>query len=150
MTAKRSTNARSFFDTNVLIYTDDHDDPVRRQEALGLLARARRDGTGVVSTQILQEYFAAATRKLGVSPTVARRKVELFSRFNLVLVDAPDILAAADMHIVHGVSFWDSLVVTAAKRSGCRVPVQRGPAGGPLVRRRRNRQSVRVIEARAR
>ncbi len=121
MTAKRSTSARSFFDTNVLIYTDDHDDPAKREVALELLARARRDGTGVVSTQILQEYFAVATSKLGVRPTVARRKVELFSRFNLVLVDLPDILAATDLHIVHGASFWDSLVIAAAKRSGCRI-----------------------------
>lgn len=121
MTAKRSTSVRSFFDTNVLIYTDDHDDPAKREGALELLARARRDGTGVVSTQILQEYFAVATRKLGVLPTVARRKVELFSRFNLVLVDLPDILSAADLHIVHGASFWDSLVIAAAKRSGCRI-----------------------------
>ncbi len=121
MTAKRSTSARSFLDTNVLIYTDDHDAPAKREVALELLAGARRDGTGVVSTQILQEYFAVATRKLGVRPTVARRKVELFSRFNLVLVDLPDILAATDLHIVHGVSFWDSLVIAAAQRSGCRL-----------------------------
>lgn len=121
MTAKRSTSVRSFFDTNVLIYTDDHDDPAKREGALELLARARRDGTGVLSTQILQEYFAVATRKLGVSASIARRKVELFSRFNLVLVDLPDILAATDLYIVHGASFWDGLVVAAAKRSGCRI-----------------------------
>ena len=75
----------------------------------------------MVSTQVLQEYFAVATGKLGVAPTLARRKVELFSRFNLVLVDLPEVLAAADLHIVHGVSYWDGLVIAAAKRSGCRI-----------------------------
>jgi len=56
-----------------------------------------------------------------VAATLARRKVELFSRFNLVLVDLPDVLAATDLHIVHGVSFWDGLIIAAAKRAGCRV-----------------------------
>jgi len=121
LTAKRSTGVRSFFDTNVLIYTDDQDQPEKRAEALELLATARRAGTGVVSTQVLQEYFAVATRKLGVSPTLARRKVELFARFGLVLVDLPDVLAATDLHIVHGTSFWDALVISAAMRSGCRI-----------------------------
>jgi predicted nucleic acid-binding protein len=85
---------------------------------MGAMLPTTIDGTGVLSTQILQEYFAVATRKLAI---IARRKVELFSRFNLVLVDLPDILAATDLHIVHGVSFWDGLVIAAAKRSGCRV-----------------------------
>ena len=121
MTAKRSTSVRSFIDTNVLVYTDDHDAPEKQEVALELLSQARRDGTGVLSTQVLQEYFVASTRKLAVAPTLARRKVELFSRFNLVLVDIPDVLAATDLHIVHGISFWDSLILAAARRAGCRV-----------------------------
>ena len=130
MTAKKSTSARSFFDTNVLIYTDDHDNPEKQEAALELLGQARRDGTGVVSTQVLQEYFAVATRKLGVAPTLARRKVELFSRFDLVLLDLPEVLTAADLHIVHGVSYWDSLVIAAAKRSGCRILYSEDPQAG--------------------
>jgi predicted nucleic acid-binding protein len=121
LTAKKSTSVRSFFDTNVLVYTDDGDTPEKQRAAIDLLARARSDGSGVVSTQILQEYFAASTRKLGVEATVARRKVELFSRYNIILVDVPEILAATDLHIIHGVSFWDGLVIACAKRAGCRV-----------------------------
>lgn len=121
MTATRSTSVRSFIDTNVLVYTDDHDETEKQRTALDLLAKARRDGTGVVSTQVLQEYFSAATRKLGVEPTLARRKVELFARHHLVLVDLADVLAAIDLHVVHGLAFWDALIVAAAKRAGCRV-----------------------------
>jgi len=121
LTAKRSTSVRSFFDTNVLVYTDDHDAPDKQEMALELLSRARSDGTGVISTQVLQEYFVVSTRKLEVAATLARRKLELFSRFNLVLVDLPEVLAATDIHIVHGISFWDSLIIAAAKRAGCRV-----------------------------
>jgi predicted nucleic acid-binding protein len=114
-------SGRSFFDTNVLVYTDDLDAPAKQERALEVLEQARLDGRGVLSTQVLQEYFVAATRKLGVTPEIARRKVELFGRMDLVIVDAQDILAAIDLHRLHAIGFWDALVVRAARAGGCSV-----------------------------
>ncbi len=114
-------SARSFFDTNVLVYGDDHDSPAKQAIALALLEKARLERLGVMSTQVLQEYFAAATRKLEVPATIARRKVELFARFDIVILDPADILAAIDLHRLHQFSFWVALVVRAALRSGCRI-----------------------------
>lgn len=111
--------ARSFFDTNVLVYTDDHDNLEKQRRALDLLETARRTETGVVSTQVLQEYFVAATRKLGVSAEIARRKTELFARLDVVLIDVADVVAAIDLHRLHGVGFWDALIVRAAQEAGC-------------------------------
>lgn len=73
----------------------------------------------MVSTQVLQEYFVAATRKLGVAAEVARRKIELFGHLHVVGLDLVDILGAIDLHRLHGLSFWDALVVRAAIASGC-------------------------------
>jgi len=105
----------------VLVYTDDGSDPRKQETALALLERCRRKASGVVSSQVLQEYFAAATRKLGVPAEIARRKVELFARFDLVLIGLEDILAAIDLHRLHGFSLWDGLAVRAATRSGCSI-----------------------------
>ena len=113
--------ARSFFDTNVLIYADDKAAPAKRQRALELVTEHRREGTGVLSLQILQEYFVTITRKLRVDPRIARRKVELLAEFDVAATDVTDILAAIDLHFLHGFSFWDALVVRAAKQSGCSV-----------------------------
>jgi predicted nucleic acid-binding protein len=112
---------RSFFDTNVLIYTDDHDAPGKQTRALGLVEQARREGSGALSTQVLQEYFVAATQRLGVSSEIARRKVELFANLDLVQVALPDILAAIDLHRLHRISFWDALIVRAALAARCGV-----------------------------
>jgi predicted nucleic acid-binding protein len=112
---------RSFIDSNVLVYTDDRGEPRKQEAALGLLESCRRRSTGVVSSQVLQEYFAAATRQLGVPAEIARRKVELFARFDLVLIGLEDILGAIDLHRLHGFSVWDALIVRAATRSGCSV-----------------------------
>jgi predicted nucleic acid-binding protein len=114
-------SARSFFDTNILIYGDDKAASAKQRRALELIARHRRDGTGVVSLQVLQEYFVTVTRKLHVDAAIARRKIELLGEFDVVAPDLMDILAAIDLHRLHGFSFWDALVLRAAKQGGCTV-----------------------------
>ena len=105
----------------MLVYTDDHDSSVKQNIALDLVESARVGGWGVVSTQVLQEYFAAATRKLGVPAEIARAKVEIFGRLDLAMIDLPDILAGIDLHRLHGIGFWDGLIIHAARSAGCRV-----------------------------
>lgn len=114
-------SVRSFFDTNVLIYADDRAAPAKQRRALELIAEHRRAATGVVSLQVLQEYFVTITRKLGVEAAVARRKVELLAEFDVAAPDVADIVAAIDLHRLHKFSFWDALILRSAKQSGCRV-----------------------------
>jgi len=114
-------SARSFFDTNVLVYADDKAAPAKQRRAVELVAEHRRGGTGVVSLQVLQEYFVTVTRKLKVDALVARRKVELLAEFDVAAPGVGDVLAAIDLHRLHGLSFWDALVVRAAKQAGCTV-----------------------------
>ncbi|HUF51394.1 MAG TPA: PIN domain-containing protein [Longimicrobiales bacterium] len=112
---------RSFVDTNVLVYTDDRDAPAKQKAALTLVERLRRERTGVISTQVLQEYFVASTRKLGIDPEIARRKVQLFSALDTVVLDISQILSAIDLVRLHHLSFWDALIVQAALDANCRV-----------------------------
>jgi predicted nucleic acid-binding protein len=114
-------SVRSFFDTNVLVYADDKAAPAKQRRALHLVAEHRRAGTGVVSLQVLQEYFVTVTRKLRVDSSIARRKVELLAEFDVAAPQVVDILAAIDLHRLHGFSFWDALVLRAAKEAGCSV-----------------------------
>lgn len=110
---------RSFLDTNVLVYTDDHGSTAKQTLALALFEDCRQGRNGVVSTQVLQEYFVAATRRLGVAAELARRKTEIFGHLQVVGLDLVDILGAIDLHRLHGISFWDALVVRAAIVSRC-------------------------------
>lgn len=112
---------RSFFDTNVLIYADDKASPAKQRRAIELVAEHRRAGTGVLSLQVLQEYFVTVTRKLQLDVRIARRKVELLAEFDVASPDVSDILAAIDLHRIHGLSFWDSLILRSAKQSGCGI-----------------------------
>ena len=112
---------RSFFDTNVLAYTDDAGEPEKQAAALKLQAACHRRGQAVVSTQVLQEYFVTVTRKMGVDPVIARRKIELYGRMNVVVNQVDDVLAAVDLARLHTLSFWDALIVRAAQQGECRV-----------------------------
>ncbi|MDE0445317.1 MAG: PIN domain-containing protein [Spirochaetaceae bacterium] len=112
---------RSFFDTNVLAYTDDAGEPEKQAAALKLHAACHRRGQAVVSTQVLQEYFVTVTRKMGVDPVIARRKIELYGRMNVVVNQLDDVLAAVDLARLHTLSFWDALIVRAAQQGECRV-----------------------------
>jgi predicted nucleic acid-binding protein len=112
---------RSFVDTNVLVYTDDGDSPAKQEASLALVERLRRERSGVVSTQVLQEYYVASTRKLGVDAELARRKVELFGGLDVVVLNVRSILDAIDLARLHRLSFWDALIVQAALDARCRV-----------------------------
>jgi len=112
---------RSFFDTNILVYADDKAAPAKQRRAIELVALHRRAGTGVLSLQVLQEYFVTVTRKLRVDAQIARRKVELLAEFDVVAPDLDDILAAIDLHRLLGFSFWDALVLRTAKEAACTV-----------------------------
>jgi predicted nucleic acid-binding protein len=108
-----------FLDSNVLIYTDDHDAPDKQAVALALVEAGQADRKTCVSTQVLEEYFSAATKKLGVSAEIARGKIELFGQLIVVLITFDDILGAIDLHRLHRIAFWDALLVQSARRAGC-------------------------------
>lgn len=139
-TGKNSTSVRSFFDTNVLLYAEDRASPEKRKRAEALIADHWRAGTLVVSTQVLQEYFVAATRKLGVPVEAARRRVELLGALDVVPIRQDDILLAIDLHRLHGFSFWDALITTAAQVSGCRVLFSED------MQHERNISGVRIVD----
>ena len=112
--------SRTFFDTSVLLHMYDDDEPQKKARAIDVFEKAVEDNLVVLSTQVLQEFYVNATRKLAVplSPERAAARVRDFARLPLVRVDEAMILAAIERNRSMSLSFWDSLVVEAALRSG--------------------------------
>ena len=111
---------RRFFDTNVLVYAHAADEPRKRKTARKLLSTHLADQTAVISTQVLQEYFVAATR-IGLPAELAQQHVVTYAQANVIQVTTELILAAIDLHRLHQLSFWDALIVRSARASGCSV-----------------------------
>jgi predicted nucleic acid-binding protein len=111
----------AFFDSNILLYTDDDRSPIKQTTAQTLFARHFSSDTAVLSVQVLQEYYSVATRKLGVSSHVAQRKVEVFAAGRVVRLEGRDVVAAIELHRRFQLSFWDALIVHAASCAGASV-----------------------------
>lgn len=109
-----------FFDTNVLVYLYDDDEPEKKARALELLEEEVEAGRAALSTQVLQEFYVGATRKLRnpLSPERAEARVRDFSELPLVRVDASLILRAIGRSRRTMFSFWDALIVEAALSAG--------------------------------
>jgi predicted nucleic acid-binding protein len=70
---------------------------------------------------VLQEFYVAATRKLGVAPLAAKSVMQTFKVFEIVQASPDLIERAIDGSVLNGVSFWDALIVAAAAASGCAI-----------------------------
>jgi predicted nucleic acid-binding protein len=108
----------TFVDTNVLIYAEDGGDPARRDVAVRVLGELWESGLGVVSTQVLQEFYNVGTRKLRMPPKVARTIVAGYAEWPVVETTVQLIVSASVLHERHRFSFWDAMVVEAALLSG--------------------------------
>ena len=84
-----------FFDSNVLVYSDDGSSKAKQRRAIDLIARHLGDGTAVFSLQVLQEYFAVSTRKFKVPAETAQQKVQIFARAKVVCFTPSDVIDSA-------------------------------------------------------
>ena len=110
----------TFVDTYILVYAHDASESDKQPIAEALLRELWRQGTGVLSTQVLQEFYVVATRKYDppMSRDLARRLVAHYANWRVIGVDLPLIVSASELEEMHSLSFWDALVVEAARRAG--------------------------------
>ena len=112
---------RSFIDTNVLVYAEASDAPLKQRAALTLLKGLYEEGLGVLSTQVLQEYCNVALKKLKLPAQYVRAQLDLYEQFEVVQVTPGIIRADLDLHQTRSVSFFDAIVLASAHASGCNV-----------------------------
>lgn len=106
--------ARTFIDTNILLYAIDRADPAKQETAIRLIETHAKSRSGIISTQVLQEFHSAATRKLGIDPTVSRQHLRDFRVFDIVQITPDLIETGIDTSLLHQTSFWDGLILAAA------------------------------------
>jgi len=111
---------RTFVDSNVLLYAHDASETEKQPIARALLEELWANGSGVVSTQVLQEFYVVATRKFvpPIRRSEAREIVALYATWPVVQIDVGLILDAAALEDRFRLSFWDALIVEAARRAG--------------------------------
>lgn len=114
---------KTFVDTNVLVYAHDAQAGSRHVTARRVLGELWDSRHGSLSTQVLQEFYAVATRKL--KPALPRREaralVAAYGEWCDVATEPQLIVAASRLEEEHTLAFWDALIVAAALRADARV-----------------------------
>jgi predicted nucleic acid-binding protein len=109
-----------FLDTNVIVYAYDKSAGEKHRIAADIMIKLWESGSGIVSTQVLQEFFVIVTRKIPkpLKANVAREIINDLLKWEVVINDSESILSAIDIHLKYKYSFWDSMIIDAALKGG--------------------------------
>lgn len=112
-------SGRTFVDTNVLVYAHDVDASAKRQIAKEILRELWAERAGVLSIQVLQEFYVNVTRKIPspLPKASARLVVDGYTAWCAETTPA-EISAAFRIEDEARISFWDALIVSSAIKSG--------------------------------
>jgi predicted nucleic acid-binding protein len=109
---------RVFVDTNILVYAHDLSAGDRHAKASAVIASLWEAETGVISTQVLQEFYVTVTRKIRnpLKPDEAREIIRNYLAWPVQINDPETTIRASEIEEKNRLSFWDALIVAAALR----------------------------------
>jgi len=110
---------RMFIDSNIIVYANDGRELRRQQVAVELVSDCMRNGTGVISIQVLQEYANVALEKLRQSSDIVLRQLHLLEALEIVEPKPHIVRRSVEIREAYGISFWDAGIVAAAEYAAC-------------------------------
>ena len=127
--------AKTFVDTNVLLYAHDADAGAKRRQASEALRTLWREGSGCLSTQVLQEFFVNATKKIKtpIPAASAREILRSYATWTHTATTAETVLRATEIGEAYRLSFWDSLILAAAEQDGASVLLSEDLNNGQII-----------------
>jgi predicted nucleic acid-binding protein len=113
---------RFFLDTNIFVYSFDQSAPVKAHRAAQLIREALTTQKGVISYQVVQEFFNVALRRFSQPMQAADAEQYLRTVFRPLLgvQSSPALCAEAlQLHARSGLSWYDALIVAGAMQARC-------------------------------
>ena len=110
--------AKYLVDTNLLVYAYDRSEPEKQAKAVEILDELVKNGTGILSPQVLSEFYTVVTRKLAapLTPQEGYTSISNYIRsWNMVDLTSYVVLEAVRGVRDHRLSYWDSLIWATAK-----------------------------------
>ena len=109
-----------FLDTNILIYAHDIDAGEKHEISLEIVKNLWETKTGVLSNQVLQEFYINVTKKIPrrLTPLETRDIIRSYVCWNIKEITPMSIIRASEIEEKNSISFWDALVVVAAYEAG--------------------------------
>ena len=110
-----------FLDTNLIVYANDTRDAQKQARAIELITTAMREGTGVISTQVMQEYAVVAAGKLRQDPDTILRQLLLLETLEVVQITPALIRRALELQFRYQIDYWDAGILAAAEHARCHL-----------------------------
>ena len=116
-------DGKVFVDTNIIVYAYDISAGEKHRKAVEIMKDIWSTGYGIISSQVLQEFFVNVTRKIAkpLNVLTAKEIVKDLLKWKTVSINGEIILEAIDIHNEHKYSFWDSAIIAAAIEGGAGV-----------------------------
>jgi predicted nucleic acid-binding protein len=116
-------DGKVFVDTNIIVYAYDVSAGEKHRKAVEIMKDIWSTGYGIISSQVLQEFFVNVTRKIAkpLNVLTAKEIVKDLLKWKTVSINGEIILEAIDIHNEHKYSFWDSAIIAAAIEGGAGV-----------------------------
>lgn len=124
-----------FLDTNIIVYAHDRSSSDKNTTAKEIMDYLWESKKGVLSVQVLQEFFVCVTKKI-INPLQiknARMILEYLSTWEVIVNDKQITMQAVDLHEKHRFSFWDSLIIQAAVQSNSNLLFSEDLPDGQVV-----------------
>ncbi len=109
---------RVLVDSNVLIYAHDLDADRKHRKAVEIVRHLWENQNGVISTQVLQEFYVNITRGIPhpLGKSSAREIARNYSLWQTETIDSLDIFRASEVEETNRISYWDALIIVAAAK----------------------------------
>ncbi len=126
---------RFFVDTNVLIYAYDISAGKKHDKAMEIVADLWELGLGIISLQVLEEFFVNVTKKVSkpLAISAAKEIVRDLLTWDIVLLGGDSVLEAIEIHGRFQLSFWDSMIIHAALKGGAHVLLSEVMEDGRII-----------------
>lgn len=124
-----------FIDSNIIIYAFDLSAGDKYEIANELIVRLWNSGLGVLSTQVLQEFFVNITQRIPkpLDIITAKEIIQDLLKWDVVFNDGESIVNAIEIHKKHQYSFWDSMIIEAAIKGRCAMLLSEDLADGQTI-----------------
>ncbi|MBI5196245.1 MAG: PIN domain-containing protein [Nitrospirae bacterium] len=125
-----------FVDTNILVYAYDTSAGEKHKKAVQLMESFWNSGNGIISSQVVQEFFVNVTRKMSkpLDVLTAKEIVKDLLKWNTIIVNGEIILEAIEIQRKHKYSFWDAVIIESAVRGGVVLLLSEDLTDGQIIK----------------
>ena len=107
----------------MLIYAYDIEAGSKHARCHEILHTLWNTKSGIISIQVMQEFFVNVTRKIPRPLSVAKSKgiLQAYLAWEIPPTQADTVLLAVDIMARHQLSFWDAMIIASATKGGAKT-----------------------------